>query len=123
MTEKNIPKTGYKYEVFTCKDGADVQKVYDWGRMKEGFYPYLIPQAEGCIIVAAYADPLWNEQRKQPKIVHGLKPLSEADSRKLIPEIIICHPESQLYDTLDGFLTLLYDKGYEVCKKIDKKEA
>ena len=49
--------------------------------------------------------------------------LSERESKNLIIEMIISMPNSQVYRYIDLFLTRLYVKGYQVCKKTDKKET
>ena len=49
--------------------------------------------------------------------------LSDQEIKKLIPKIIVCMPNSEVYKYIDMFLTRLYDRGYQVCRKIDKKEA
>lgn len=48
-------------------------------------------------------------------------PLSERESKNLIPKIVVCMPDSEVYEYIDLFITKLYNKGYRVCKKIDKK--
>jgi len=49
--------------------------------------------------------------------------LSEQESKKLITEMVLCTPSSEVYNDVAIFLTKLYDRGYQVCKKIDKKET
>lgn len=115
------PKTGYAYKVFRCVTAGEVQEVYDWGRMQEGFYPYLIPQSHGCMIVAAYADPEQKKRRQQPRIELGLTLLTEREAKKVITEVMTCKEGSDVYNWIDTFLTLLYEKGYDIGKRTPKE--
>lgn len=119
--DEKEPKTGYAYKVFRCATAGEVQEVYDWGRMQEGFYPYLIPQAHGCMIVAAYSDPEQIKKRQKPRIELGLTLLTEKEAKDNITQIMTCHKDSVLYRELDTFLTLLYEKGYEIGKRTQKE--
>lgn len=113
------PKTGYTYQVFKCETAGDVQNVYDWGKKQEGFYPYLIPQAEGCIIIVAYKDP--EQVVKEKRVELGLTLLTEKEAKNTITEIETCTKTSEVYEDIDTFLTLLYEKGYEIGKRTLKE--
>jgi len=117
MKPENMPKHGYNFEVFSCPTPERLQKVFDENKDKEGFYPYYIPQSQGVILVVATKNPEAFLDTK-PRIELGLQPLKEHEAKQAL-----IHPEDSetIKDVLDTIITLAYEQGYELCKRIEKE--
>ena len=127
MKPEDLPKTvhGYNFEVFSCPTVERLQKVFDENKDREGFYPYYIPQSKGVILIVATKNPEAFLDTK-PRIELGLQPLKEFEAKILAVKAMADQGIKFKYkiealDFLDTFLTILYEQGYEVCKRVEKE--
>jgi len=120
------PVHGYNFEVFSCPTVEELQKVFDENKDREGFYPYYIPQSHGVILVVATRNPEAFLDTKL-RIELGLQPLKEHEAKGLLtimllkPNIIKKPYVEHKIDAIDTYLTILYEHGYEVCKRVEKE--
>lgn len=121
MKPEDIPKPvhGYNFEVFSCPTPERLQQVFDENKDREGFYPYYIPQSKGVILIVATKNPEAFLDTK-PRIELGLQPLKEPEAKHLIEE---CPFSDVIHaaDAIDSFLTYIYERGYEVCERVEKE--
>ena len=50
-----------------------------------------------------------------------MKKLTEDEAKDIITDIMTMRKGSKTYDEIDTFLTLLYEKGYEIGKRTPKE--
>ena len=95
------------------------------------YFPFYNPAEQKNLKFGQYITTIEKSRKKflelsaelREEVVRDLQSLSEQESKKLITEMIVCMPNSEVYNDVAIFLTKLYDRGYAVCRKIDKKEA
>lgn len=118
MKPENLPKSSYDYEVYVCPTPERLQQVLEQNKDRAGFYWYAIPQDVGCLLVVATANLEVIKARTQPRIELGLKPLKEHEAKSIVIEKGM---SDVLTDHLDTIITLLYERGYEICKRVEKE--
>lgn len=111
------PKSSYDYEVFACATAKDVEQKLNENKDRIGFYWYFIPQNTGCYIVIATANLEVIQARTKPRIELGLQPLKEHEAKTInIGKFVGAEEE-----VIHTWITLLYEQGYEVAKRVQKE--
>jgi len=127
LPEAQVPKSSYNYEVFSCPTPEALQKKLKEHKDREGFYWYMIPQAQGCLLVVATANLEAIAARHKPAIYKGMKPLTENEAYAVIDKCKPPYLQTQLPTTREivkTFITWMYERGYILAKEIPiKKEV
>lgn len=114
------------FTVFSCPTTEALQEVIDENKDKEGYYPYYIPQAQGCIFVVATTNLEALAARTPTAVFKGRQLMTEKEAKGLIEKCSyitkIDDEDTEQRNTVDTFITWLYERDYEICEKIDKKK-
>lgn len=126
MASNSTTKSSYNYEVFSCPTPESLLKRLNENKDRVGFYWYMIPQSQGCILVVATANLDVINARTKPRIELGLQPLTEKQAKEAVVAGVIEHSAPRhspdaVADIIEIYLTLAYEQGYELCKRVEKE--
>jgi len=111
-SEKDIPRSNVKFKVIPCPTIEALQTALNkyWNAQ-----PYWIPQENGCWLILSIPDMEAIEARMKPRIVLGMKPLTEFEAQNLVKQC-------KYGDKADNFLTWAYENGFKVFKEVETKK-
>ena len=114
-------ESSYNYKVVTCPTPKELQKQLKKHKDIAGVYFYYIPQATGCLLNIATPNPKAIQLRTAPKVVLGMKPLTENEAKKLIMKCEYLGNQDQ-QNGADNFLTWAYENSFEVIRKVKEQK-
>ena len=119
MTMKHDARSSYNYQVIDCPTAQRLQDELEEHKDIAGFYWYTIPQKRGCLLIIATANIDVIKQKTELQAIGDLKPLTEAEAKKLMMKCEYCRE----LDQISNFITWLYENSYNIMKPVlEKKE-